>query len=157
MKGGICTNSQQNYEKSLFYAKNANKGQRIPRHSAAFRGDPRKHESFWCKNGKKPAENDVFERFLTSFQGRIPRHSAAFRGKASNGDFGAKGPKSAVSGQNGQKTAKNCRTPVLSFFQTGYGKFGGKNPNFSEKAENFAFHARSCLQGSFAPTFNHIP
>ena len=35
MKGGICTNSQQNGEKSLFYAKNANKGQRILRHSAA--------------------------------------------------------------------------------------------------------------------------
>ena len=41
--------------------------------------------------------------------------------------------------------------------QIGYGKFGGKSPNFSEKAENFALHARSCLAGSFAPTFNHLP
>ena len=139
MKGGICTNSQQNGEKSLFYAKNANKG-----------GIPRRPPKNF---GKKPAENDVFEGFLTSFQGRILRHSAAFRGKASNGDFGAKSPKSAVSGQNGQKTAKNCKTPVLSYFQIGCGKFG----NFSEKTENFALHARSCLAGSFAPTFNHLP
>ena len=88
-------------------------------------------------------------RFWGVFDQFSRPNSAAFRGKTSNGDFGAKSPKSAVSGQNGKKTAKNCKTPVLSYFQTGYGKFGGKNLNFSEKAENFALHARSCLAGLF--------
>ena len=49
--------------------------------------------------------------------------------------------------ENGQKTAENCKTPLPSYFQARYWNFGGKTPNFNEKAEIFHCMHVLVLQG----------
>ena len=46
-----------------------------------------------------------------------------------------------------KKTAKDCKAPVLSYFQTGYGKLGGRNPNLNEEGRNFHCMHVLVLQG----------
>ena len=131
------------------------------KNSAAFRGipwRPPKTRKFLVQKRQKTRWKwrfwAVFDQFSrpnsAAFRG-IPRHSAAKRQmviseqKAPNQPFLAK------------KLPKIAEHQCCRIFRLDTGNSEAKTRILAKKAENFAFHGRSCLAGSFVPTFNHIP